>query len=50
LSSGSTAFNDHHVTFTVWQRTLRPDCWRRLCLLAGAARRVSKAVGLREAT
>lgn len=50
LPSGSMAFNDHHVTFTVWQRTLRPDCWRRLCLLAGAARRASPAVRLREAT
>lgn len=49
LPSRSMAFNDHHVTFTVWQRTLRPDCWRRLCLLAGAARRVSPAVRLREA-
>ena len=50
LPPGSMAFNDHHVTFTVWQRTLRPDCWRRLCLLAGAARRASPAVRLREAT
>lgn len=50
MPSGSMAFNDHHVTFTVWQRTLRPDCWRRLCLLAGASRRASPAVRLREAT
>ena len=50
LPSGSMAFNDHHVTFTVWQPTLRPDDWRRLCLLAGAARQTPRTVRLREAS
>lgn len=50
LPSGSTAFNNNNVTFTVWQRTLRPQAWRRLCLLAGAAQRASPAVRLREAS
>ena len=50
LPSGSTAFKNNNVTFTVWQRTLRPEAWRRLCLLAGAARRASPAVRLREAS
>lgn len=50
LPPGSMAFNDHNVTFTVWQPTLRSDDWRRLCLLAGAARRMPRTVRLREAT
>ncbi len=50
LPPGSMAFNDHNVTFTVWQPTLRSDDWRRLCLLAGAARRTPPTVRLREAT
>ncbi|WP_241069272.1 hypothetical protein [Achromobacter insuavis] len=50
LPPGSMAFNDHNVTFTVWQPTLRSDDWRRLCLLAGAARRTPRTVRLREAT
>ncbi|EGP45166.1 hypothetical protein [Achromobacter insuavis] len=50
LPPGSMAFNDHNVTFTVWQPTLRSDDWRRLCLLAGAARQTPRTVRLREAT
>ena len=50
LPSGSMAFNNNNVTFTVWQQTLRPQAWGRLCLLAGAARRASPAVRLREAS
>lgn len=50
LPPGSMAFNDHNVTFTVWQPTLRSDDWRRLCLLAGAARQMPRTVRLREAT
>ena len=30
------AFTRSNYTFTVWRRALRPDAWRRLCLLAQA--------------
>lgn len=50
LSTGSTAFTNSTITLTVWQRTLRPESWRRLCLLAGAARPARPAPSLREAS
>ncbi|WP_454703335.1 hypothetical protein [Achromobacter aegrifaciens] len=50
LPTGSTAFTNSTITLTVWQRTLRPESWRRLCLLAGAARPVRPAARLREAS
>ncbi|QCS66810.1 hypothetical protein EC609_03135 [Achromobacter denitrificans] len=39
LPTGSTAFTHSKITLTVWQRTLRPESWRRLCLLTGTTRR-----------
>nr|WP_175199353.1 hypothetical protein [Achromobacter insolitus] len=50
LPTGSTAFTNSTITLTVWQRTLRPESWRRLCLLAGAARPARPAATLREAS
>ncbi|CAB3908290.1 hypothetical protein [Achromobacter anxifer] len=50
LSTGSTAFTNSTITLTVWQRTLRPESWRRLCLLAGATRPARPAASLREAS
>jgi hypothetical protein len=37
LPSGSMAFTRSNYTFTVWRRALRPDAWRRLCLLLAQA-------------
>ena len=35
------AFTRSNYTFTVWRRALRPDAWRRLCLLAQAEPRAA---------
>jgi len=50
LPTGSTAFTPSTITLTVWQRTLRPESWRRLCLLTGTARRTPPAAGPQEAS
>lgn len=50
LPIGSTAFTNSTITLTVWQRTLRPESWRRLCLLTGTARRAQPAARLQEAS
>lgn len=50
LPTGSMAFTNSTITLTVWQRTLRPESWRRLCLLAGAAQPARPAARLREAS
>lgn len=50
LPTGSTAFTHSTITLTVWQRTLQPESWRRLCLLTGTARRARPAARLREAS
>lgn len=50
LPTGSTAFTNSTITLTVWQRTLRPESWRRLCLLTGTARRAQPAARLQEAS
>jgi len=50
LPTGSTAFTHSTITLTVWQRTLRPESWRRLCLLTGTTRRVRPAARPREAS
>ena len=50
LPTGSTAFTNSTITLTVWQRTLRPESWRRLCLLTGTVRRAQPAARLQEAS
>jgi len=50
LPTGSTAFTNSTITLTVWQRTLRPESWRRLCLLTGTARRARTAARPQEAS
>jgi len=50
LPTGSTAFTNSTITLTVWQRTLRPESWRRLCLLTGTARRAQPAARPQEAS
>ncbi len=50
LPTGSTAFTNSTITLTVWQRTLRPESWRRLCLLTGTARRAQQAARPQEAS
>ncbi|MBB1592476.1 hypothetical protein [Achromobacter sp. UMC46] len=50
LPTGSTAFTNRTITLTVWQRTLRPESWRRLCLLTGTARRTQPAARPQEAS
>lgn len=49
LPSGSMAFTRSNYTFTVWRRALRPDAWRRLCLLAQAEPRAAAPAAPREA-
>lgn len=50
LACGSTAFTNSTITLTVWQQTLRPESWRRLCLLTGTARRPRAAARPQEAS
>ncbi|AZS78236.1 hypothetical protein ELS24_07155 [Achromobacter spanius] len=48
LPTGSTVFTNSTITLTVWQRTLHPESWRRLCLLTGTARHARPAARSRE--
>jgi hypothetical protein len=48
LPTGSTVFTNSTITLTVWQRTLHPESWRRLCLLTGTAQHARPAARRRE--
>jgi len=48
LPTGSTVFTNSTITLTVWQRTLHPQSWRRLCLLTGTTQHVRPAARRRE--
>ncbi|AYD63517.1 hypothetical protein YH64_000665 [Achromobacter sp. LC458] len=50
LPTGSTVFTNSTITLTVWQRTLQPESWRRLCLLTGTAQRARQAARPQEAS
>ncbi|AUA60189.1 hypothetical protein CVS48_28300 [Achromobacter spanius] len=48
LPTGSTVFTNSTITLTVWQRTLHPQSWRRLCLLTGTTQHARSAARRRE--
>jgi hypothetical protein len=48
LPTGSTVFTNSTITLTVWQRTLHPQSWRRLCLLTGTTQQARQAARRRE--
>ncbi|KNY12270.1 hypothetical protein AKG08_02185 [Achromobacter piechaudii] len=50
LPTGSTVFTNSTVTLTVWQHTLKPQSWRRLCLLSGTAQRGHQTARPQEAS